>query len=608
MVFVRFAGLLLVLSLAANSQTAPALTFNSVPTGLRPMGMAGFSTTNQAVVSSYAVVANSGDNSLSAFKVGQTPVQQQVLTGIPSPYAVASCGMTILVSSPSDNAVRVLGASSSGTVSVVGRVPTGPQPSAVSCVGDSQGVVSNVGDNSLTVFDRSTLQVLGTVPGIAGAGALGGLTVTKTLAGGYRAWVAGRDADVVTVVDLGSSKVLTRFPLSRPTKVDGSGQYVLIGSAGAGTIAVLDPETLASVPRVLYPAVPNLQDFSVTSFGGVAISTSPDSLWTFDSSTYLTNPRVTGPVANIAGLAAMGFFVNSSTAMVPYTSESFVLATSTSANSLISISSTGQPAPRTFGISNAASFGPFPVSPGALASAFVATGASQSATASSLPLPTSLAGVTLRIGGTQTYTPGSGFSYSAAGSIPAALLFVGPNQINFQVPTELAAGPYVQAQLTLADGSTQLSTLSIGASSPGLFALAQNGLGQGAVLNGDFSQNGSPQVLPGSRAAARGELIHIYATGCGETTPALPSGQPAPAGGVPLARSKIQPIVRIGDSFANIRFSGLAPGFVGLWQIDAIIPQDVTPGPVVGVTIATENLGFGSPRPGLSNTVTIAVQ
>jgi uncharacterized protein (TIGR03437 family) len=238
----------------------------------------------------------------------------------------------------------------------------------------------------------------------------------------------------------------------------------------------------------------------------------------------------------------------------------------------------------------------------------VATGASQSATASSLPLPTSLAGVTLRIGGTQTYTPGSGFSYSAAGSIPAALLFVGPNQINFQVPTELAAGPYVQAQLTLADGSTQLSTLSIGASSPGLFALAQNGLGQGAVLNGDFSQNGSPQVLPGSRAAARGELIHIYATGCGETTPALPSGQPAPAGGVPLARSKIQPIVRIGDSFANIRFSGLAPGFVGLWQIDAIIPQDVTPGPVVGVTIATENLGFGSPRPGLSNTVTIAVQ
>jgi len=592
------AAFVLLLTTVAGAQTVPALSFNSVSTGLRPMGLAGFSIPSGSRTSVYAVVANSGDNSLAVYAVGQTPNLVQVLTGIPAPYAVASCGSTILVSSPSDNAVRVFSVSTSGTVSVVGRVPTGPQPSAVACFSDSPGVVSNVGDNSLTVFDRSSLQVTATVPGIEGAAGLSGLAVTKTAAGGYRAWIAGRDAGVVNVVDLASSKVLTKFPISRPTKAVERGGYVLIVSSGTGTIAALDAETMAAAPNIRYPTVSNLQDFAVSTFGGFAISTAPDSLWTFDASTNLGVPLITGPVANIAGLAAIGFFYTTGPPSVVL--EAYVLATSTTSNSLIVVTTTGQPVPRAFGISNAASFATVPPSPGSLASAFVLTGASQETKASSLPLPTSLAGVALKIGGVRTYAPGSGFSYSPSGSIYAPLLYVGPNQINFQVPTEVPLGPYVQAQLTLADGSTQLSTLTLAPTSPGIFSLAQNGLGQGAVLNGDFSQNGSPQVLPGSRPAARGETIYVYATGCGETTPKLPSGEPAPASGFRLVRTNALPAVSIGNSSGVVLFSGLAPGFAGLCQINVNVPLDVAPGPVVALRVSA-----GSVQ---SNTVTIAVQ
>ena len=49
-----------------------------------------------------------------------------------------------------------------------------------------------------------------------------------------------------------------------------------------------------------------------------------------------------------------------------------------------------------------------------------------------------------------------------------------------------------------------------------------------------------------------------------------------------------------------VLFSGMAPGYVGLWQINAQIPQTVTPGNAVPLVIAAGGVS--------SNTVTVAVQ
>jgi uncharacterized protein (TIGR03437 family) len=58
--------------------------------------------------------------------------------------------------------------------------------------------------------------------------------------------------------------------------------------------------------------------------------------------------------------------------------------------------------------------------------------------------------------------------------------------------------------------------------------------------------------------------------------------------------------VTIGGLTANVSFSGLAPGFVGLYQVNALVPAGVAAGSAVPVVIS---MGGAT-----SNTVTVAVQ
>jgi uncharacterized protein (TIGR03437 family) len=70
--------------------------------------------------------------------------------------------------------------------------------------------------------------------------------------------------------------------------------------------------------------------------------------------------------------------------------------------------------------------------------------------------------------------------------------------------------------------------------------------------------------------------------------------------GSPLILTVTQPPVTIGGRTAQVQFSGLAPGFVGVWQINALAPADVAPGNAVDLVVTASGQ--------TSNTVTIAVQ
>ena len=61
-----------------------------------------------------------------------------------------------------------------------------------------------------------------------------------------------------------------------------------------------------------------------------------------------------------------------------------------------------------------------------------------------------------------------------------------------------------------------------------------------------------------------------------------------------------EPRVTIGGQPARVLFSGMAPGWVGLWQINSEVPQSTTPGPAVPLAITADGV--------TSNTVTIAVE
>jgi uncharacterized protein (TIGR03437 family) len=135
-------------------------------------------------------------------------------------------------------------------------------------------------------------------------------------------------------------------------------------------------------------------------------------------------------------------------------------------------------------------------------------------------------------------------------------------------------------------------TVPIVAHGPGIFSTPAGTTGQGAVLNADSSANSS------SNPAARGSIIQIFATGLGPTTPPVAVGARAPSS--PPSVMTSTPQILVGGSPAEVTFAGLAPGFVGLYQINAVVPQGVTPGSAVNLQIVVGGQ--------TSRQVTIAVQ
>ena len=109
-----------------------------------------------------------------------------------------------------------------------------------------------------------------------------------------------------------------------------------------------------------------------------------------------------------------------------------------------------------------------------------------------------------------------------------------------------------------------------GATSPGVFTLAQNGLGDGAVLHADFS------VVNAKSPARAGETIQIYVGGAGLSSSAVAAGAAGPSN--PLATLETQVEVFIGGLPAKIAFQGLAPTLAGLYQLNVTIPSGVVPG------------------------------
>jgi uncharacterized protein (TIGR03437 family) len=204
------------------------------------------------------------------------------------------------------------------------------------------------------------------------------------------------------------------------------------------------------------------------------------------------------------------------------------------------------PAPRLAagGAVNAASSAPF-LTPGSLASVYGENLSNTTASATTLPLPTSLERVSFRIGGLQ-----------------APLLFVSPGQVNLQVPWEVAPGATtVTASLNGVPGNTISATVR--AASPGVFIVVHN-------------SDGAP--VSAARPAGDRDVLILYATGLGDVTESVSTGGPAP--GSLLAYTRETPVVRLGDRAAEVLFSGLAPGFVGLYQLNVQLPAGITPGSV----------------------------
>ncbi len=227
------------------------------------------------------------------------------------------------------------------------------------------------------------------------------------------------------------------------------------------------------------------------------------------------------------------------------------------------------------GIVDAAAFNrntsPPHFAPGSIISIFGQDLAEGVAVADSVPLPTQLAGVSVLVGNRL-----------------APLYYVSPTQINAMIPLE-TTGTSVPVSVVVGNESRGAPvTLTLGTSAPRIFMT--NAQGQGAILNGSRNY----VLVDQSNPASASDVVVIFCAGLGKVQGDLATGLASNG-----ERTQEAAQVTISGRPAQVQFSGLAPNFVGLYQVNAVVPGGLTPGRV-DVVMSTSA--------GTSNRASISVQ
>ena len=193
-----------------------------------------------------------------------------------------------------------------------------------------------------------------------------------------------------------------------------------------------------------------------------------------------------------------------------------------------------------------------------------------------MPLPTEVDGTQVLLGGQ-----------------PLPILFASATQINVQVPFNLPVNTEHQVVIRRAATLSVPESFLLAGAQPGIFTANLQGTGQGIIMGPDQVTLATP-----SAPVRRGDAIVIYGTGLGAVSPPVAAGSPAPS--TQLSRTTLPVEVRIGGAPAQVLFSGLTPGFAGLYQVNAIVPATSTTGDAVPVSISVAGQA--------GNEVTIAVR
>ena len=198
--------------------------------------------------------------------------------------------------------------------------------------------------------------------------------------------------------------------------------------------------------------------------------------------------------------------------------------------------------------------GKSPVAPGGL---ITLTGTNLSPTnqaTSQVPLPTALANSCLTVNG-----------------LPVPLIFVSSSQINAQMPSQ-DVGDVTLIVHTPAGVSDNFNLVVL-PTAPAIFLTGQAGPTTNMPTVVRLANN---LLVTDSNPVHPGDELVIYLTGAGQSNPSVPDGLAAPS--TPLALSIATPTVSIGGTTLSVIYAGLAPGEVGVDQINAIVPSNVPQG------------------------------
>jgi len=221
------------------------------------------------------------------------------------------------------------------------------------------------------------------------------------------------------------------------------------------------------------------------------------------------------------------------------------------------------------------------LAPESITAGFGANLATSTQTASSLPLPTTLAGVSVKV------------TDSAAVERLAPLFFVSPGQINYQIPPGTANGP-VSVMVTGAAGPIASGAAQIFGAAPGLFSANSSGQGVAAALALRIKADGSQSFEPVAQFdPAQNRFVPVPI----DLGPATDQVFLVFFGTGLRYRSSLSAVnCAIGGASTEALFVGAAPGFAGLDQVNARLPRSLVGRGEVGVELFVDSKAANTVR------------
>jgi uncharacterized protein (TIGR03437 family) len=227
-------------------------------------------------------------------------------------------------------------------------------------------------------------------------------------------------------------------------------------------------------------------------------------------------------------------------------------------------------------IANVASYAVNATPPGSVFALFGVNLATKPAGATTTTLPTTLLNTTVTVNGT---------------AVP--LFYADTGQIDAQMPWEIPGNTV--ATVIVKNGTSISNAAAVyvpAAATPGISVFGNN---RAVVVNSD-----NVTVNNANTPAAVGDEVVVYFTGGGPVNASgkLVTGAPAPSGQSPV--SGANPTITVGGMNASIKYIGLTPGSIGLYQANFIVPQLAKGTYPVVITIAgqaSNTLGGPDPNP-----------
>lgn len=380
-------------------------------------------------------------------------------------------------------------------------------------------------------------------------GASGGSGTVSVTAGAGCSWTAASNVSWITITSgaSGSGGGTAGYTVAANTSTTSrTGTLTVAGQTHTVTQAGAAPCSYSIAPSSATVA-------GSGGAGSVAVTAGSGCAWTASSGVAWVS--ITSG-ASASGNGTVSYSVAANTSSTSRTGTLTIAGQTFTVNQQAGAAVSGPPQLSAGGVTNAADYSR-DFAPGVIVSIFGTNLAGTAASASKLPLPTTLEGASVEV-------------VDGSRTLNAPLFYASPTQINAQLPFGLTSSS-VQVRVRNAAGASGTDTITILPQAPRLFTKTMDGKGEAIVLHADY------KVVSAASPATPGEIVILYLTGLGAVDPPVAAGAAGGDGSnaAPLNLVSAGVSVTVDGRSADVLFAGLAPYFAGLYQVNFRVPAEI---------------------------------